>query len=187
MSGPDRQNMNDPLAKIVNSLQAEQNADSRRRDVYDSHRHRTFSVAYYMTGNELEAERILAGTFVRAFCSVYEPTGEDVDAALLDELRERSYLDTSAGVLPLAVKTADSKANLTGHNFKRTELEQAIRELSSLERLLFLFHDVEGYTSAAVSALLQIPETQIQKGLFVARIRLRQILAAQRADEAEAA
>ncbi|MGC2500822.1 MAG: hypothetical protein WA400_01700, partial [Silvibacterium sp.] len=72
--------------------QAKQSVEARQRDIYESHRHRTFALAYYMTGNELEAEQILTNTFVSAFRSASEPDGPDVDSALLEELRRRSCL-----------------------------------------------------------------------------------------------
>jgi hypothetical protein len=46
---------------------APQSLEERQRDIYESHRHRVFSVSYYMTGSELEAEEILRGSFIRAF------------------------------------------------------------------------------------------------------------------------
>jgi len=59
--------------------------------------------------------------------------------------------------------------------------------LPATERLLFLLRDVEGYSPAAISQLLRIPESQVQRSLFSARIRLRQALAAAKADRREAA
>ena len=44
--------------RIVASQQVKQGVEARQRDIYDSHRHRTFALAYYMTGNEIEAEDI---------------------------------------------------------------------------------------------------------------------------------
>jgi DNA-directed RNA polymerase specialized sigma24 family protein len=46
---------------------------------------------------------------------------------------------------------------------------------------LFLLRDVEGYSAALIGRLLDIPEAQVQRSCFSARIRLCQILAAERA------
>ena len=180
----------DSSTKLVASLQAEQSAQARQRDIYDSHRHRTFSLAYYMTSNELVAEHILTATFVRAFGASHEPEGRDVDAALLEELRLRSYLGSFAGLDaagPSSVSVAGSSSELGELNVKRTDLEEAIRDLPATERLLFLLRDVEGYTSAAIAQLLGVSEPQVQRGLFAARIGLRRSLAGARAERAEAA
>ncbi|MGC2163166.1 MAG: sigma-70 family RNA polymerase sigma factor [Silvibacterium sp.] len=186
MFDSERQFSYDSSTKIVASLQAEQSVKARQRDIYESHRHRTFSLAYYMTGNELVAEQLLADTFVRAFRAVQEPEGHDVDAALMEELRQRSYLGPDAPT-PFCASSAGSSTGLTGCNVKRTDLEEAIQSLPATDRLLFLLRDVEGYTPAAIAELLKISEAQVQRSLFAARIGLRRILAEAQADRVEAA
>jgi RNA polymerase sigma factor (sigma-70 family) len=184
----------DSSTKMVASLRAEQSMPARQRDIYDSHRHRTFSLAYYMTGDELVAEQILCGAFVRAFRAAQEPEGRDVDTALLEELRLRSYLGSDPGSFagldaagPSSVNVAASSTELAEHNVKRTDLEEAIRSLPATERLLFLLRDVEGYTPAAIAQLLGVAEAQVQRSLFAARIRLRGSLAGARGERSEAA
>ena len=46
-------------SKVTAREMAPQSLEERQRDIYDSHRHRVFSISYYMTGSELEAEEIL--------------------------------------------------------------------------------------------------------------------------------
>ncbi|HEX5234875.1 MAG TPA: sigma-70 family RNA polymerase sigma factor [Silvibacterium sp.] len=165
--------------RIVALRQAKQSAEARQRDLYDSHRHRTFALAYYMTGNELEAEQILTSTFVEALSAVEEPTRDDVDSALLQQLRQRFPLrpETSTALSPVSADSAASSGELADRNVKRTDLEEAIQELPPVERLLFLLRDVEGYTSAAIAQLLKWPEPQVQRTLFAARLHMRRILA----------
>jgi RNA polymerase sigma-70 factor (ECF subfamily) len=156
---------------------------ARQRDIYESHRHRAFSVAYYMTGNELEAEQILADTFVTAFRAAEEPSGPDVDVALIQQLQHRFPLLSDDA--PAAPPSGD--CSLSGRNVKRTDLEEAIQELPAAERLLFLLRDVEGYTSAAIAGILRVPETQVNRRLFAARIHLRQAIAELQNNEEKAA
>jgi RNA polymerase sigma-70 factor (ECF subfamily) len=63
-------------------------------------------------------------------------------------------------------------------NVKRTDMEEAVRELPANERMIFLLRDVEGYDADRVAELLQITRQQVERTLFSARIRLRTILAA---------
>lgn len=172
-------------ARIVARRQQKQGIEARRRDIYDSHRHRTFALAYYMTGNEIEAEEILTGTFVEAFQAVEEPSGRDVDAALIDQLQQRSFLDAAAAAPTPA--SSESAPEALARNIKRTELEEAIQYLPSTSRLLFLLRDVEGYTPVAIAQLLKIPEPQVQRQLLTTRIQLRRILADAQAGEEKAA
>jgi RNA polymerase sigma-70 factor (ECF subfamily) len=174
----------DSSIQIVSSLQAKESSESRQRDIYDSHRHRTFSLAYYMTGNEVEAEKILTQTFIRSFQIKAEPCGEDVDRALVGRLREQFPLD---GEEPAAVVQPAAKGAPGCGNVRRTDLEEAIQTLPPTERLLFLLRDVEGYTSAAIAKLLEMPEPRVQRSLFSARIRLQQALAAAGAERRAAA
>ncbi|HEX3472415.1 MAG TPA: sigma-70 family RNA polymerase sigma factor [Silvibacterium sp.] len=172
--------------KIVATCQMKQQATDVQRDVYDSHRHRVFSLAFYMTGNELEAEEILTRTFVRAFRAVDEPQSQHVDAALIQELCQRFPLDQNE---PSASFRSELSAgsNLGGQNVRRTDLEEAIQMLPAMKRLLFLLHDVEGYSPTAISQLIEVPESQVRATLFSARIQLRHELATARADHREAA
>src|ERR1700730_17519149 len=76
-------------SNLVVSQAAKQSCEQRQRDVYDSHRHRIFSLAFYMTGNEIEAEEILGKTFVRAFQQADQPDAGSVDQSLLQEFQGR--------------------------------------------------------------------------------------------------
>ena len=173
-------------ARVVALQQQKQGIEARRRDIYDSHRHRTFALAYYMTGSEIEAEEILAGTFVRAFTAVEEPTGRDVDTALIEQLQQRSYLDDD-GVETFPPAASPSNSEPLSRNIKRTELEEAIQYLPPADRLLFLLRDVEGYTPATIAQLLRMSEPQVQRRLLATRIQLRRILADAQDGEEKAA
>lgn len=165
------------VPKVVASRRAKQSVESRQRDIYDSHRHRTFALAYYMTGNEIEAEEILTASFVRAFQAKKEPDAQEIDAALLRELHEREHLQSEASASGAEASSEPATADLSGRNVKRTELEEAIRELPATERLLFLLRDVEGYSAAAIAKLMGLQEAEVQRRLLKARIHLRRILA----------
>ena len=166
-------------SNLVVSQAAKQSAEQQQRDVFESHRHRIFSLAFYMTGNEVEAEEILTITFVRAFQQQQQPDAFAVDSALMLELSERFPLrneESPAVVIP--------GAGLNHRNVRRPDLEVAVRNLPANERLLFLLRDVEGYSPAMISRLLDIPETQVVRFCFSARIRLQQVLAEQARTEA---
>jgi RNA polymerase sigma-70 factor, ECF subfamily len=171
--------------RVVATRRERQGIEARQRDIYDSHRHRAFALAYYMTGNEIEAEHILTSTFVRAFRDAQEPDGRAVDTALLRELRQRSHLqpEAAASATTLPADPCDSAAELADRNVKRTDLEEAVRDLPAIERLIFLLRDVEGYSPAAIADLLEVPQAQVQRDLFAARLRLRRVLAEAQAGE----
>lgn len=158
---------------LVASQAAKQSVEERQRDVFESHRHRTFALAFYMTGNELEAEEILSNTFIRVFQHNQNPDAFVVDSALISELSQRFSLKQEQ---PAAV--VSQNASLGQRNVRRSDLEIALQSLPASERLLFLLRDVEGYSPATIAKLLKIPSEQVQRSLFSARLRLCQRLAA---------
>ncbi len=168
--------------RIVEQQSQRRSLEQRQRDVYETHRHRTFAVAFYMTGNEIEAEEVLTDTFVRAFDRAEEPDAKCVDTAMVDELRQRMPIDEVA--IPVE---APASAGLAGRNVKRTELEEALKELPPNERLVFLLRDVEGYSSEKVAELVEVPRQQVEQTLLAARLRMRSVLARPQTKGAEAA
>jgi RNA polymerase sigma-70 factor (ECF subfamily) len=166
-------------SNLIVSQAAKQSVEQQQRDVYESHRHRTFSVAFYMTGNEIEAEEILATTFVKAFQKEEKPDGFAVDSALVGELGERFPLKQEEPPATVSQSAGPQGAGLAQRNVLRSDLEAAVGQLPPNERLLFLLRDVEGYAPAQIATLLEIPEAQVLRGCFSARIRLRQVLAEQ--------
>jgi len=170
------------LSKITARAMAPQSLEERQRDIYDSHRHRVFSVSYYMTGSELDAERLLRDSFVRAFQAAPEPDHLGVDNALVEELRSQQVLDPAETAPPPAMDYLPQR-----HNILRTELEEAIRCLPSSERLVFLLMDVEGYPAKRVAELLNLSPAVVLRSALTARLRLRAELAAMRESDQEAA
>src|SRR5271170_3233555 len=117
---------------LVVSQAAKQSCEQQQRDVYESHRHRTFSLAFYMTGNEIEADEILDPTFIRAFQQNEHPDGPAVDSALIGELSERFPLKKEEPPAVIA------PGNFSHGNVRRPDLEAAVCSLPANERLLFL-------------------------------------------------
>lgn len=159
--------------RIVQCQMAERSLEHRQRDVYETHKHHTYAVAFYMTGDEIEAEEVTQETFIRAFTQTEEPDGRGVDCALVDELRERMPLDEQA-----APAVPAPGEGLIGRNVRRTEMEEALKDLPPNERMVFLLRDVEGYDADRVAGLLDIPRQQVERTLLSARIRMRGTLAA---------
>ena len=145
-------------------------AEQKQRDIYEAHRHRIFSLSYYMTANEFEAERILTDTFVGAFTHTASPDAEQVDRALLAQLEQRFSLER---VAPAGV--AAEAGRLLGQ-VRKTDLEEAVRTLPARERLIFLLKDVEGYAPDRIAALLRMDAGEIAGAVFSARIRMRAAL-----------
>lgn len=152
---------------------AEVSSAQKRRDCYESHRHRVFAVAFYMTGGELDAEDILANTFMRAFQQSNEPTGQQVDTSLVSELKQHVEFEP----VSTAPITPAPGTGLAGQrNVKRPDLEAALIHLPATERLVFLLRDVEGYPADRVAATLELTPQAVNVALLRARLKLREVL-----------
>jgi RNA polymerase sigma-70 factor (ECF subfamily) len=172
----------DPQASAMVVNFAEASSSQKRRDSYESHRHRVFALAFYMTGGEIEAEEILGNTFVRAFRQTEEPSGEQVDRSLITELQEHvEFEPVQEAPAPQAPSTAE---NLQQRNVKRPDLEAALVHLPATERLVFLLRDVEGYPADRVAGALEITPQAVNIALLRARLKLREVLAATSRQEA---
>jgi|ERR1700694_904989 len=140
--------------------------------IYNENCHRIYSLAFWMTDNELTAEQLSANTFLRAFAGVNEPTTECIDRAFLAEVREL----VPVGPLTLHCSISPNIQNVHG-NIKRIHLERAVVELPATEKMIFLMHDVEGYEHERVAHLLGISEEESKLGLHQARVQIRELVA----------
>jgi RNA polymerase sigma-70 factor, ECF subfamily len=137
--------------------------------IYQQHCHRIFSLAFYMTDSEVLAQELAANTFLRAFAGAVRPGPEQIDQSFLTEVREMMPV----GVLSLNCKANPELQRICGR-MKRHLLERAVVELPPTERLIFLWHDVDGYSHAKISHLLGLSEQESRFGLHQARLQVRE-------------
>jgi RNA polymerase sigma-70 factor, ECF subfamily len=139
--------------------------------VYEASRHRIYALAYWMIRDEMQAERIAAKVFQRAFTASCNLDDELLDKILVSEVRELMPL----GVLSLPQPPSGPGSGFR-RNVKKAQLEEALGRLPATERMIFLLHDVEGYAHPRVARTVSISEGQSQLGLHAARLRLRELL-----------
>jgi RNA polymerase sigma-70 factor (ECF subfamily) len=144
----------------------------RYREIYEQNRHRIYSLAFWMTDNELAAEEFMIQAFRSAFALTDEPTADDIDRALIAEFN--AYLHVGTLSLDCAPCT---RVLSVRRNTKRVDLERAVVQLPNTEKLMFLLHDVEGYDHARIARLLSMTEAESRRGTHQARLRMRELLA----------
>jgi RNA polymerase sigma-70 factor, ECF subfamily len=156
------------LPAVFSSVSAEE----KRRDIYEQNRHRVYSLAFWMTDNELAAEALSTDTFIHAFSTEDEPSADAIDFALVAELRALMPL----GELTLNCAPCEQVLSVR-RNTLRVDLERAVVQLPSTEKLMFLMHDVEGYDHSRVARVLGVTEDESRNGVHQARLRMRELLA----------
>jgi RNA polymerase sigma-70 factor (ECF subfamily) len=140
-------------------------------EIYSEHCHRIYSLAFWMTDNELAAEQLSGNVFLRAFALSNAPRTEQIDLAFLAEIREMMAI----GTLTLNSSVSAETKSVYG-NVKRVHLERAIVQLPATEKLIFLLHDVEGYGHEKISRLLGLDVQESQLGLHQARMQMRELI-----------
>ncbi|HEX8925301.1 MAG TPA: sigma-70 family RNA polymerase sigma factor [Terriglobales bacterium] len=158
------------LATFLPVQDASESAAHER--IFEENRHRIYSLAFWMTDSEPEAQEIQEGAFARAFTYHTEPTPEQIDRALLNELRERMTI----GYLSLQAEPCSEILSVR-RNTLRVHLERAIVQLPATERLIFCMHDGEGYTHEHIASMLGLTTEESQTGLHQARCRIRELVA----------
>src|SRR6476646_3412993 len=159
---------------VINNLGILTAVESRSANydaIYGEHCHRIYSLAFWMTDNELTAEELSGNTFLRAFASSASPRTEQIDQAFLAEIREI----TPVGKLTLN-NAANPETRSVHGNVKRVHLERAVVQLPATEKLIFLLHDVEGYDHEKIGQLIGVTTEESMFGMHQARLRIRELV-----------
>ena len=159
------------ISNLALLIPAVETRTAKYDEIYSEHCHRIYSLAFWMTDNELAAEQLSSNTFLRAFASPTVPGVEQIDRAFLAEIREI----TNIGTLTLNNSVSAATQNVYG-NVKRIHLERAIVQLPATEKMIFLLHDVEGYAHEKIGRLLGMDVQESQLGLHQARLQMRQLI-----------
>jgi len=154
------------------------------RALYDRHVDRIYRLAFRMAGDETLARDFTQDTFIRAFSRLADFRG---DAALgtwlhsiatsvvlngLKKVRRIRTWEEQHDELPERATTRrDAEPDL------KVKLARAIDALPDGYRMVFVMHDVEGYTHEEIGTALGIQAGTSKAQLFRARARLRTELA----------
>ena len=153
------------------------------RALYDRHVDMVFRLAYRMSGDEAMAEELTQDSFLRAFDRLDDwradaPFGAWLRAVAVSVVlnglrgarrrRDRETLVPDAEVLGRSEPPADVDL--------RRVLDHAVEALPEDHRLVFVMHEMEGYTHQEIAAALGTREGTAKARLSRARAKLRDLL-----------
>lgn len=167
------QEANLPFATFTTEIANTVSADACK-EIFEANRHRIYSLAFWMTDNEMTAEEISTRVFCKSFAGSGNPDTNQIDNNLLHELREIMPI----GLVTLHINSLSSQP--VRGNIKRIHMERAVVQIPGTERLAFLLHDVEGYSHTAVSRLLGLSEAESKEAVYQARLLMRELIAGMR-------
>ena len=155
------------------------------RALYDGHVDRVYRLAYRMTGEDDLAQDCTQDTFIRAFDRLEDFRGEAAfstwlhaiaTSVVLNQLRKVKRLRTRETHIEVADRMATSERRANPD--LKEKLTEAIDSLPDKYRMVFVMHDVEGYTHEEIGAALGTKTGTSKAQLFRARAKLRDALAA---------
>jgi RNA polymerase sigma-70 factor, ECF subfamily len=154
------------------------------RALYDAHVDRIFRLVYRIAGDLDRAQDYTQETFIRAFSRLAEFRGEAALSTWLGSIAISITLNGLRKVKRLMQRevelddtlTAGKGATVADPDLK-DRLAQAIDDLPEGYRVVFVMHDVEGYTHEEIAGSLGVHPGTSKAQLFRARARLREALA----------
>ncbi|MGD2135142.1 MAG: RNA polymerase sigma factor [Gemmatimonadales bacterium] len=154
------------------------------RAFYDRHVDAVYRLAYRMTGEEDLAREFTQDAFVRAFDRIDQFRGEAALGTWLRSIATTVVLNGLRKVKRFRRReVALETAGQVGERRRRAEpdlkerLTEAIDELPDKYRMVFVMHDIEGYTHEEIGDMLGMPSGTSKAQLSRARARLREALA----------
>ena len=155
------------------------------RALYDAHVERVYRLAFRLTGDNDLAEDCTQDTFIRAFERLEQFRGESSLATWLHSIAVSVTLNGLRKVKRIGARLDDlgDSHHLLAHEPRfappdlKVRLREAIDRLSDKLRIVFLMHDVEGFTHEEIGGALGIPTGTSKARLFDARAKLRLALA----------
>lgn len=155
------------------------------RELYDTHVDRVYRTAYRMVGDQDLAQEYTQDTFVRVFDRLGTFRGEAKLSTWITSIAISVVLNGQRKMKRLRTREFDLEdAQLVTVTERRAEpdlkirLHQAIDQLPTGYRTVFLMHDVEGYTHIEIAGALGIQEGTSKAQLSRARAKLRSALGA---------
>lgn len=154
------------------------------RAMYDTHVERVYRLAYRLTGNDELAQDVTQETFVRAFDRIATFRGESALATWLHRIAvtvglnhmRRVKRDRSRETL-LDERNEPAVERRAAEPDLKARLAQAIDQLPTGYRTVFVLHDVEHFTHEEIGVALGIEPGTSKAQLFRARQKLRVALA----------
>jgi len=159
--------------------------DSRaERDLYDAHVDRVYRLAYRMVGDDDLARDFTQETFIRAFERLDGFRGESALSTWLYSIATSVVLNGLRKVKRFRRRETDLEeagevAGQARHSDPdlKYKLERAIDAVPEKYRMVFVMHDVEGYTHEEIATAMGTETGTSKAQLSRARAKLRDALA----------
>ncbi|HEX9729031.1 MAG TPA: RNA polymerase sigma factor [Gemmatimonadales bacterium] len=155
------------------------------RSLYEAHVDRVYRLAYRMTGDDDLAQDCTQEVFIRAFDRLGDFRGDAALSTWLHTITHTVVLNTIRKVKRFRTREvglegagALASRDRVANPDLRERLHEAIDSLPDKYRMVFVMHDVDGYTHEEISRALGTKTGTTKAQLFRARAKLRDALSA---------
>jgi RNA polymerase sigma-70 factor, ECF subfamily len=167
--------------------------------LYDRHKRRVYSLCLRMTANTAEAEDLAQEAFLQLYRKIGTFRGESAFSTWLHRLSVNVVLmhlrKKTLPVVSLEESTQGPDEDSPRKDFgaddialagsiDRLQLQRAVSDLPPGYRTIFVLHDVEGYEHNEIASLVGCSIGNSKSQLHKARLKLRELLKMNRAEEA---
>lgn len=162
-------------------------------ELYRRHFRRVYSLALRMTGRPEEAEDLTQETFTHLYNKIGSFRGESAFTTWLHRMtvnqvlmhfrrrKSRPEFTTFEGETPVQIVQGTENQDKMPV-VDRLILENAIQKLPPGYRSVFVLHDIEGYEHGEIGEMLGISEGTSKSQLHKARLKLRELIRQQAAN-----
>ena len=167
--------------------------------LYDKHKRRVYSLCLRMTANTAEAEDLTQEAFLQLYRKIGTFRGESAFSTwlhrlsvnvVLMQLRKKSLPvvsleETTQGEEDTPKKDFGAEDLALAGSIDRLQLQKAVDDLPPGYRTIFVLHDVEGYEHNEIATIVGCSIGNSKSQLHKARMKLRDLLKMNRAEQAE--
>ena len=160
-------------------------------EIYHLHHKRVYSICFRMLQNAPDAEDLTQQVFIQLFRKLHTFRGESSFTTWLHRMTVNQVLmhfrrrvvkaekTTEDGSTPIRIVTGSENPSRMAL-IDRIALNQAISQLPTGYRMVFILHDVEGFDHDQIGKMLGCAVGTSKSQLHKARQRLRQLLTGRR-------
>ena len=189
----------DRLTEAEAIEQAKQGDAKAFKVLYDLHKRRVYSLCLRMTGNPASAEDLTQEAFLQLFRKIGTFRGESAFSTWLHRMSVNVVLmqlrRKNLPIVPLEEtmegedegtvrKEPGAPDERLAGSIDRLQLQRAVDELPPGYRTIFVLHDVEGYEHNEIAEMVGCSIGNSKSQLHKARLKLRELLKANRAEKA---
>ena len=148
--------------------------------VYTHYKFSIFNLAYRFAGNRTSAEDLQQEIFIKIFTQINKLRSLEAFNSWLYRIATNTCISfiRKRGRMNEVPTEEIEKVPIPNNNkiSVKQDLEKAIKTLPSKQKMVFILHDVQGFTHMEIAKIMRLRQGTSKSQLFKARMKLRNYL-----------